>query len=155
MIHSLRTAVLAGLIILAFVLLYAWQQRTEEHAIANPSPVDNPTPVQVESETRKKALEYVAIFILPGLDKPGFAKVPIEDVKIEKAAATGNIERWEASGVLEHQAADGSPIKSRWQITIAFADRNFSPVRVVLDGAEIPIPGNAAARAIREAESKE
>jgi hypothetical protein len=96
-----------------------------------------PSDADVQAEVHRKAVEYVQLFIVPGLPRPNSGVIPEDAIKITAPTEAG---LWETSGVLYHTGDDGTSIGSKWQISIRYHDGRFSPLSVRLDGQELPIP---------------
>jgi hypothetical protein len=114
----------------------------------------SPSEDEVHSEAERKAVEYATMWIIPTIPRPDLAKILPAEVHAEKTGTFGDVERWETSGALDHQSGAGEPIRSKWQITFGFHNRNFFPASMTIDGMSLPVPDSAAAKAIRAAENQ-
>lgn len=104
-----------------------------------------PGPAEVREEVERKALEYARIFLLPGLRQPASAQFPRDQLRVRRTHRSliegQSAERWECTGVMEGlPPIDGQAGQANWEISIAFKEGRFYPLRVSRDGATVVEP---------------
>lgn len=100
--------------------------------------IRHPSETDIRRAAELKAVEYASMFIVSGLAVPASAIIQESELTVQETSPG----HWEGSGVIEHHAADGSPIRSTWKFIFIFKERGFSPVRAELDGVSLLVLKN-------------